>query len=204
MEESLNRKREVLSVRQEKPDEKPDAKRNEKPEDSLYQNGGKEVSAGRPEDAPEKKGPGEEQDPDSFRRKVMAVFGVRDTDIRSYSPLALAFLGDGIYSAVIRTMVVEKGNRQAAKLHREASVLVCAEAQAKVGDAIFSDLTEEEAAAYRRGLNSHPSHPSRSADIHDYMKATALETLVAWLYLTDQEERMLGLINDGLMKTKLI
>ena len=65
-------------------------------------------------------------------------------------------------------------------------------------------MTEEEAAAYRRGLNSHPSHPSRSADIHDYMKATALETLVAWLYLTDQEERMLGLINDGLTKTKLI
>ena len=120
MEESLNRKMEVLSVRQEK----------------LH---------GEPEDAPEKKGPGEEQDPDSFRRKVMATFGVRDTDIRSYSPLALAFLGDGIYSAVIRTLVVEKGNRQAAKLHREASVLVCAEAQAKVGDAIFSDLTEEEA-----------------------------------------------------------
>lgn len=171
-------------------------------EESLNEK--KEELPGKPDASRGKEGSGGMQDRDSFRRKVMETFGIRDTDIRSYSPLALAFLGDGIYSAVIRTLVVEKGNRQAAKLHKEASVLVCAEAQARVGDAIYTDLTEEEAAVYRRGLNSHPSHPSRSADIHDYMKATALETLVAWLYLTDKEERMLELVKEGLEKTNLI
>lgn len=31
-------------------------------------------------------------------------------DIRTYSPLTLAFVGDCIYDLVIRTIVVERGN----------------------------------------------------------------------------------------------
>ena len=38
-------------------------------------------------------------------------FHIADIDIRTYSPLTLAYIGDGIYDLVIRSLVVAKGNR---------------------------------------------------------------------------------------------
>ena len=37
-------------------------------------------------------------------------FHIADIDIRTYSPLTLAYIGDGIYDLVIRSLVVAKGN----------------------------------------------------------------------------------------------
>ena len=51
-------------------------------------------------------------------------FQLPQQDIRTYSPLALAYIGDGIYELYIRTIVVGRGNRQASKLHHAASRLV--------------------------------------------------------------------------------
>ena len=56
------------------------------------------------------------------------MFGLEDTDIRTYSPLTLAYMGDAIYELVIRTILVEKGNTQVNKLHNRASRLVKASA----------------------------------------------------------------------------
>ena len=74
---------------------------------------------------------------------LLALYGM-ETDIRTYSPLALAFLGDAVYSLIIRTTVVARGNRQAEKLHNETTRLVRAQKQAAVGRAIYDLLTTEE------------------------------------------------------------
>lgn len=42
-------------------------------------------------------------------------------DIRTYSPLTLAFVGDCIYDLVIRTIVVERGNTAPGVLHTKKS-----------------------------------------------------------------------------------
>ena len=118
-----------------------------------------------------------------------------------YSPLSLAFLGDAVYSLVIRTKVLSDGNRQAAKLHRAASGLVNAGAQAAAGRAIAPLLTEEEAAIYRRGRNANPEHKAKHATEDDYREATAFEALVGYLFLKGEEERMLFLITEGLAVT---
>ena len=118
-----------------------------------------------------------------------------------YSPLSLAFLGDAVYSLVIRTRVLAGGNRQAAKLPRDASGIVNAGAQAAAGRAIQSLLTEEEAAVYRRGRNANPEHRAKHATDEDYREATALEALLGWLFLQGEEERLLFLVEEGLKLT---
>ena len=115
-----------------------------------------------------------------------------------YSPLALAFLGDGVYSLIVRTMVISKGNRQAEKLHNDTRKYVSAQAQARIGDAIQELLTEEEARIYRRGRNANPYHHAKNATLEEYLKATALETLCGYLYLKDETDRFLELLKAGI------
>lgn len=138
-----------------------------------------------------------------LHRAILGEFEMGEADLRTYSPLALAFLGDSVYSTVIRTLVTSRGSRQAEKLHNEASRLVSARAQAAVGDAIQPELTEEELAVYRRGLNSHPGHMAKNQTPEDYMKATALEALCAQLYMQNRQHRLLALIRAGLEKAGL-
>ena len=40
---------------------------------------------------------------------IKEQFGIKDVDIRTYSPLTLAYIGDGIFDIVIRSVVVGKG-----------------------------------------------------------------------------------------------
>ena len=44
---------------------------------------------------------------------IKEQFGIKDVDIRTYSPLTLAYIGDGIFDIVIRSVVVGKGNTKA-------------------------------------------------------------------------------------------
>lgn len=155
--------------------------------------------AGAPESAREI--PEEGQLPgQNFRREILTVFPQKAADIRTYSPLALAFLGDGIYSAIVRTIVVSKGNRQAQKLHDATGRLVSARAQARIGDAIRELLTPEEERVYHRGLNANPGHHARNASMDEYLKATALETLCGYLYLQDKTGRFLELLQEGMQR----
>ena len=59
-------------------------------------------------------------------------FEIPDVDIRTYSPLTLAYIGDGIYDLVIRSLVVAKGNTRASELHKRTSQIVKAHTQAAV------------------------------------------------------------------------
>ena len=134
----------------------------------------------------------------SLREEILERFPQKQTDIRMYSPLALAFLGDGVYSLIVRTMVISKGNRQAEKLHNDTRKYVSAQAQARIGDAIQELLTEEEARIYRRGRNANPYHHAKNATLEEYLKATALETLCGYLYLKDETARFLELLKAGI------
>ena len=45
-------------------------------------------------------------------------FELQPVDIRTYSPVVLAYIGDAVYELVIRTILVDQGNRQANTLHK--------------------------------------------------------------------------------------
>lgn len=130
--------------------------------------------------------------------RIKQIFGIPGADIRSYSPLTLAYIGDGVYELVIRTILVEQGNCQPQKLHKRASALVKAQAQSDMMEVLTPLLTESELSVYRRGRNAKSYTMAKNATMGDYRRATGFEALMGYLYLTDQEERMLELIREGL------
>lgn len=148
------------------------------------------VGAGGPVSGPESAGP-----------ELFSLYGA-DLDLRTVSPLSLAFLGDAVYSLIIRTSVLEKGNRQAQKLHNETTRLVRAQKQAAIGRVIYDLLTPEEKKIYRRGRNSHPMHHAKGASLEEYLQATALETLCGYLYLQGRTQRLMDLLRTGLQMTQ--
>ena len=119
-------------------------------------------------------------------------------DVCSYSPLALAYMGDAVYEVLIRTRVMNRGSMQVNKMHKKSASLVKAEAQARMIQALQEELTEEETAVYKRGRNAHSASPAKNASIRDYRMATGFEALVGYLYLPGQYERLLKLVHDGL------
>ncbi len=124
-------------------------------------------------------------------------FGIQPADIRTYSPLTLAFLGDCVFDLVIRTILVERGNRSVNVLHRQKSGLVKASAQAAMAERLESLFTEEEKAVYKRGRNAKSVTMPKHAQVADYRKATGLEALVGYLYLLGRTGRILELLREG-------
>ena len=111
------------------------------------------------------------------------------TDPKQLSPLVMAYIGDAVFELLVRTRLLEKGNAPVNKLDQITVHHVCAAAQAKGYRAIESLLTEEEAAVYRRGRNTHNNIP-KNADPATYRSATGLEALFGYLYVKGENERM--------------
>jgi len=129
-----------------------------------------------------------------IHRFIRSTLNLPETDIRTYSPLTLAFIGDSIFDLIIRTAVVESGNAPVNKLHKRASGLVQASAQAELYHKIKDQLSEEEQAIFRRGRNAKSFTKAKNAGVVEYRTATGLEALMGYLYLADQMNRLIELI----------
>ena len=130
--------------------------------------------------------------------KIKKEFDCKEVDLRTYSPLTLAFLGDCVYDIIIRTVVVERGNRAPQGLHKKKSYLVNAKTQKELIESIQDLLTSEEEDVYRRGRNAKSYTTAKNASVGDYRKATGFEALLGYLYLNNQMDRVLFLVKEGL------
>ena len=128
-----------------------------------------------------------------------AGLNVDKQDICSYSPLTLAYIGDGVYELVIRSMILADGNAPVNKLHKKSSGLVKAETQAQIVK-IFLD---DELRIYKRGRNAQSYTKAKNASMVDYRMATGFEALIGYLYLLGKSDRMMELIGHGLKKMPL-
>lgn len=126
------------------------------------------------------------------------TFSLPDTDLKTYSPLTLAFIGDVVYDLVIRTLVVEQGNAPVNKLHKKVSSMVKASAQMELFHRIEDMLTEEELAIYKRGRNAKSFTTAKNASITEYRSATGFEALIGYLYLDDRLSRALAIVKAGI------
>ncbi len=135
----------------------------------------------------------------ALNRYINKSLQLPEMDIRTYSPLTLAYIGDAIYDLIIRTAVVESGNAPVNKLHKRVSKMVQASAQAELYHCIKETLTEEETAVFKRGRNAKSFTSAKNAGIVEYRTATGLEALVGYLYLTDRLDRLMELIKPQLM-----
>ena len=137
-------------------------------------------------------------------QNIKELFDIKDVDIRTFSPLALAYIGDSIFDIVIRSKVVAKGNVPVSKMHKACSNVVRASAQAEMLAKITELLDEEEAEIVKRGRNAKSKTTAKNASMIDYRNATALEALFGYLYIKGDIQRMNELIKIGLEKTDRI
>ena len=118
-------------------------------------------------------------------------------DIRSYSPLVLAYLGDAVYELIVRSYLAGQGNCAVNRLHSQALNYVKAGAQAAMAAKLQPFLTEEEKNAFRRGRNANPHTVAKHASLSDYRHATGFEALLGYLYVKGETARLLELIRKG-------
>ena len=130
------------------------------------------------------------------------LFQMEEVDIREYSPLTLAYIGDCVYDLVIKSLVINAGNKQVNKLHQETSSLVQASTQSLMMRTMQEHLTEEEHAVYKRGRNAKSVSPAKNQSITDYRRATGFEALLGYLYLKKDYKRLLNLVKIGLDSLK--
>lgn len=135
---------------------------------------------------------------ESLIAKLKREFDCREVDIKEYSPLTLAYIGDSIYDVIVRTVVVERGNRSANNLHKASIKYVNAAVQAAMADALQENLTDEELSVYKRGRNAKSYTKAKNATLNDYRKATGVEALFGYLYLQDKMDRIIELMKIGL------
>lgn len=136
----------------------------------------------------------------TIHAQIEESFALPKQDIRTATPLTLAFVGDNVYDLIIRTIIFEQGNRKLNSMHKKKSDLVKASAQANLAEYLLENglLSEEEADYYRKGKSAKPLSHAKNAGISDYRKATGLECLIGYLYLTDREARAIELCKLGL------
>lgn len=110
--------------------------------------------------------------------------------IRQFSPLALAYLGDGVYELYVRNHVLRQGNCQNHKLHEKSKHFVSCEAQDRFLTMLTPILHEDELEIVRRGRNAKSNSKPRNADYGTYHAATGFEALWGYLYLAEEHERL--------------
>ena len=123
-------------------------------------------------------------------------------DPRELGPLQLAYLGDTLHDLYIRSRLVAR-HATVGEMHRTATKLVNCSAQAAMLTCIEPELTEEEAEVVRRGRNAQAKHAApKHAEPGEYEKATGLESLWGWLYISGRTERLNALLEEALAGTE--
>lgn len=121
---------------------------------------------------------------------------------KELSPLVLAYIGDGVFEMLVRTMVVAQANAPVNTLHKKARRYVNAKSQSAFYFSIKELLNDEEQAVFKRGRNAKSFTVPKNADLTDYRHATGLEALFGYLYLSGSMDRLLLLYNAGINNLK--
>ena len=121
-------------------------------------------------------------------------FDLETLDPDRLSPLMLAYVGDAIYEAVVRTILMKTGGMSTKNVNKKAISLVSAKAQSAMMEALEPELTEKEAMVLERGRNAHSATMAKNASVADYRRATGFEALMGYLYLNGDFKRMVDLI----------
>jgi len=117
--------------------------------------------------------------------------------LKSVSELALAHVGDAVFELLVRQELCCVKAAPMRDLHRMTVARVNAPAQAARMEKLLPLLTSEELTVYKRGRNAHTHQAPKSASPGQYARATGLETLFGWLWLTGQIDRIAVLFAAG-------
>lgn len=122
----------------------------------------------------------------------------KEEDARLLSPVVLAYVGDAVFELFVRIYLISTGETKASELQKKSILYVKAKSQADIYKNISEKLTEEEHEIIRRGRNVKPNSPPKNADVMDYRYATGFEALIGYLYLSNNHERLLEVIEASI------
>jgi ribonuclease-3 family protein len=118
-------------------------------------------------------------------------------DPMQYNGLTLAYIGDAIYELRIRDYVLSQGLTKVNDLHLHAVAFTRGQAQSRVMHYMLDNnmLSNVEIDMFKRGRNSSVAKVRKNISRSDYLEGTGFESLLGYLYLTKNYERLDQIIN---------
>lgn len=108
---------------------------------------------------------------------------------RNYSPLVLAYLGDSYYETLAREYVIGNGDCVVSKINERIKSIITAVSQSKIIGIMLPWLDETETWFFKSGRNARNTHHAKSAEAVEYRRATGLECLYGYFYLSGKHDR---------------
>lgn len=119
--------------------------------------------------------------------------------VKMMNPLKLAYLGDAVYEVYIRAYLVNEVVLTPHEMTKRAVKYVKAYYQSKFINGIKGFLTEDEWTLVKRGRNQKSNTVPKNASITDYRYATGLETLIGYLFLVGETDRLNEIVKQGIL-----
>ena len=104
--------------------------------------------------------------------------------------LALAYIGDAVYELAVREHVLKSGAYKVGELHKKAVAYVRAQRQSELAAEIEKLLSATELEVFRKGRNAKSGHQPPNTSVGAYRRATGVESLIGYLYLKKEQERL--------------
>lgn len=104
--------------------------------------------------------------------------------------LTLAYLGDSVFTLMVRDYLVNHHNLKPNALNKLANEVVCARNQAEIMKELKPNLTEDELDVVTRARNSHTNNKAKNSTLEEYNLATQFEALLGFWYLSGKKNKL--------------
>ena len=104
--------------------------------------------------------------------------------------LSLAYLGDSVFSLMVRNHLVRTCELKPNGLNKKANLVVCARAQAEIMKDLKPELNEKETDIIMRARNSHTNNKAKNSTQEEYNLATQFEAIVGFWFLNNEQNKL--------------
>lgn len=127
---------------------------------------------------------------------------ISENELRRMSPIQLAYLGDVIYEFYIRNYALVVNKNKINEVNKFVVKFVRASAQARAVMNLKEFLSEDEWGIVKWGRNQKTASSPKNASISEYKYATGFETLIGYLYLKNEKDRLEVIISKAIVIIK--
>ena len=111
-----------------------------------------------------------------------------ENDISLKNVLSLAYLGDSVFSLMVREYLINNHDLKPSGLNKIANSVVCAKTQAEILDQIKPELNQAELDVITRARNNCSHTKAKNSSVEEYNKATQLESLFGFWWLNKNKK----------------
>ena len=116
------------------------------------------------------------------------------------NPLVLAYVGDAVHALWLKSRLALTSDKKAGGLHKISGRLLSAREQSEAADRLTDFFDQTEKTVFRRARTCHSNTPAKNATLEQYKKATGLEAVLGFLYVTGNFGRLENLLEAAYEK----